>query len=129
MRWLDRDFAHCTPLKLLAFLGEFVGAPLGGERGSIFNACTAVFFRQRVLPRSLQRSEQNRCCRARRATSRPQTAQVTGASRRTIARVRIMASPFPVTPSPAPYEVARGRALVVGPCSPRWKRGAARCIS
>jgi hypothetical protein len=26
---LDRDFALCTALKLLAFLGGFVGAPIG----------------------------------------------------------------------------------------------------
>src|SRR5262249_41480313 len=88
---LDRDFALCTPLKLLAFLGGFVGAQLVGWRNSIFNACTAVFFRLRVLPRSLQRSEQNRCWRACRATSRPQLAQTTGASRR---RARVMVSPF-----------------------------------
>src|SRR5262245_37331761 len=75
-----RIFARCAPLVSLHFL-----------RGSRAKMALHTFFegrpgdgalRTRIRAFSLQRAEQKRCRRARRATSRPQLAQAPGASRR-----------------------------------------------
>src|SRR5262249_48323823 len=65
---LDSVFVRCRALSLLTFLGGFEGALVSRPKNAL---------RTRVRAFSLQRPEQNRCCRARRATLRPQLAQAT----------------------------------------------------
>ena len=75
MPLLDSVFALCRTLNSLSFFGGFAGARVSRPK-------KAFLTRLRPISRLQQRSEQNRCCRARRWTLRPQLAQVTGASRR-----------------------------------------------
>lgn len=71
---LDPIFGFCSSLFLLVDLLGFRGAAVSGPKND---------FRERLRPRSRHRSEQCRCCRARRSTLRPHVSHNTGASRRT----------------------------------------------
>jgi hypothetical protein len=74
MRLLDSNSARRRALKFLFFLGWFAGARVSLPKD-------AFLTRPWPISRLRQRSEQNRCCRARRGTERLQPAQITGASR------------------------------------------------
>src|SRR5262249_23103578 len=75
IRMVDCGFTLCRALNSLSFFEGFAGARVSRPKN-------AFLTRLRPISRFRQRSEQKRCCRARRWTSRPQLAQVTGASRR-----------------------------------------------